>query len=191
MVTEDFDAHCSRWWQNNITNSAGHEIDSHTSAGYKQIIDKPTHIVNNSMSSIDLLFCAIYNQSTISNYGVDVSIFDKCHYHIIFVKVNISVPLPPVYREVWSKAFENLSVDGKVKHLNEALLNIFRNYISNKKIRLMIMIMINDNIKSSLKQRSKLTKIYYKNDMRKSDHIKVLEKSTECTKKILEAVYLK
>ena len=32
-----------------------------------------------------------------------------------------------------------------------------------------------------------MTKIYYKNGLRKSDHIKVLEKSTECTKKILEA----
>ena len=41
-------------------------------------------------------------------------------------------------------------------------------------------------MKSSLKQRSKLTKIYYKNSLRKSDHIKVLEKSTERTKKILE-----
>ena len=46
---------------------------------------------------------------------------------------------------------------------------------------------INDYIKSSLKQRSKLTKIFYKSGHRKSDHIKVLEKSTECTKKILEA----
>ena len=96
----------------------------------------------------------------------------------------------------WSKAFENLSVDGKVKHLNETLLNIFRNYIPNKKIKCDYRQppWINDNIKSSLKQRSKLTKIYYKNDMRKSDHIKVLEKSTECTKKILEAkktIYLK
>ena len=33
----------------------------------------------------------------------------------------------------WSKAFENLSVDEKVKHLYETLLNIFRNYIPNKK----------------------------------------------------------
>ena len=88
-----------------------------------------------------------------------------------------------------SKAFENLSVDGKVKHLNETLLNIFRNYIPNKKIKCDYRQppWINDNIKSSLKQRSKLTKIYYKNGLRKSDHIKVLEKSAECTKKILEA----
>ena len=57
IVTEDFSACCSRWWQNDITNSAGQEIDSLTlSAGYKQIIDKPTHVENNSMSYIDLLF---------------------------------------------------------------------------------------------------------------------------------------
>ena len=33
----------------------------------------------------------------------------------------------------WSKAFEKFFVGEKVKHLNEALLNIFRNYIPNKK----------------------------------------------------------
>ena len=108
IVTGDFNARCSRWWQNDITNSAGQEIDSLTlSAGYKQIIDKPTHIVNNSMSCIDLLFCT--NQNTISNYGVDVSVFDKCHHNIIFGKVNIRVPLPPVYiREVWNYSQGNV-----------------------------------------------------------------------------------
>ena len=159
------------------------------------------------MSFIDLLFCT--NQNTIPNYRVNVSIFDKCHHNIIFGKVNIRVPLPPLYiHELWnysqgnvenikyaisnfnwSNAFGNLSVDGKVKHLNETLLNIFQNYIPNKKIKCdhCQAPWINDNIRSSLKKRSKLTKIYYKNGLRKSDHIKVLEKSTECTKKILEA----
>ena len=34
----------------------------------------------------------------------------------------------------WSKVFENLLVDGKVKHLKETLLNIFRNYVPNNNI---------------------------------------------------------
>ena len=34
-----------------------------------------------------------------------------------------------------TKAFENLSVDEKVELLNETLLNIYRNYIPNKKIK--------------------------------------------------------
>ena len=134
-----------------IINWAGQEIDSLTlAAWYKQIIDKPTHVVNNSMWCIDLLFCT--NQNTISNYAVDVLIFDKCYYNIIFGKVNIRVPLPPVnihevlnYSQAivenmkhaisnfsWSEAFESLPIDGEVKHLNETLLNIFRNYIPNK-----------------------------------------------------------
>ena len=89
----------------------------------------------------------------------------------------------------WSKAFENLSIDERVDHLNETLLNIFGNYIVNKKIKCDYCQppWINDNIESSLKQRSKLTKIYYKNSLRKSDHIKALEKSTEYTKKIFKA----
>ena len=78
--------------------------------------------------------------------------FKKCHHNIIHGKIDIRVPLPPVYvREVWgynkanvenikkaisnfnwNRAFENLSVDEKVEILNETL-NIFRNYIPNKK----------------------------------------------------------
>ena len=89
----------------------------------------------------------------------------------------------------WIKPFENLSVDGKVKHLNEVLLNCFQNYIPNKKFKCDYRQppWSNDNRKSSLKQRSELTRIYYKNGLRKYDHIKVLQKSTECPKKILEA----
>ena len=52
------------------------------------------------MSCIDLVFCT--NQSVISNHGVDVSIFDKCHYNIFYGRINIRVPLPSTHlREVW------------------------------------------------------------------------------------------
>ena len=44
-----------------------------------------------------------------------------------------------------------------------------------------------DSIKRSLKERCKLTIFFYKNGQRKIDHDKVLEKSEECTKQILEA----
>ena len=133
IVTGDFNARCSSWWENDITNLQGQELDSLTlSAGYNHIIDKPTHVINTSMSCIDLIFCN--NQSVISNHGVDVSIFDKCPHNVICGKINIRVPFPPTYvREVWdyekaniknikkamcnvdwNKAFENLSVDEKV-----------------------------------------------------------------------------
>ena len=44
-----------------------------------------------------------------------------------------------------------------------------------------------DNIERSLKEIFKLTKCFYKNSQRKTDHDKVLEKSAECTREILEA----
>ena len=84
-----------------------------------------------------------------------------CHYlkNVIIIsffgKINIRIPLPPSYvREVWDyrkvnvksmqkavqtfgwvKAFGNLSVDGEIDVLNETLMNIFRNYIPNKKVK--------------------------------------------------------
>ena len=58
------------------------------------------------------------------------------------------------------KAFESLSVDSKVDLLNETLLNIFRNYIPNKKIKYDYRQppWMTDDIKKYLKERSKLTK---------------------------------
>ena len=155
IATGDFNACCSRRWKNDITNLQVQELDSLTlSAGYNQTINKPTLVMNASMPCIDLIFCT--NQIVISNHGVDVSIFDKCHHNIIYGKINIRVPLPQTYmRAVWdyekdydienieksisnfdcNKAFENLSVDEKVDFLNKTLLNIFRKYIPNKKIK--------------------------------------------------------
>ena len=95
------------------------------------------------MLCIDLTFCS--NKNT--------SIFDKCHHNIIYGKIDIRVPLPPKYfREVWDyskaddqnikksikdfnwgKTLESLSINSKVDLLNETLLNIFWNYIPNKK----------------------------------------------------------
>ena len=88
VVTGDFNARNSRWWKNDITNSAGLELDSLTSsAGYTQIMDKPTHAINSSMSCIDLIFCT--NLNVISKHDVDVTIFDKCHQDIIYGKISI------------------------------------------------------------------------------------------------------
>ena len=64
-----------------------------SSAGYKQLINNPTHIINNSFSCIDWLVCK--NQNLISNYAVDLSVFEKCHPNTIFGKINIYISLSP------------------------------------------------------------------------------------------------
>ena len=67
----------------------------------------------------------------------------------------------PMLRE---KAFENLSVNEKVGLLNNILLNIFRNYILNKIVKGSSgdLPWIKKPIKYKLKNRSKITKSYYK-----------------------------
>ena len=154
VLTGDFKSRCWKRCNNDTANANGRAFDSVTlSVGHKQIINKPTHTVNNSFPCIDLIFCD--NLNIISNYGVDLSIFEKCHHNIIFGKINIRIPLPTSYvcefwdyRKVnvksiqkavhtfdWVKAFGKHSVDGKVDVLSETLMNIFRNNIPNKKAK--------------------------------------------------------
>ena len=91
----------------------------------------------------------------LSNYSVDLSLFEKCYPNIIFGKINNRIHLLPSYvREVWDyssannknikrsvrnfdweKGFGNLSVNRKIGFLKETLLNNFRNYIPNKKLK--------------------------------------------------------
>ena len=152
VITGDLNARCSKWCNKDITNSVGREIDTLTSsAGYKQIINKPTHVVSNSSSCIDLIFSN--NLNLLSNY-VLISHYLKSVIIISFYgKINIRIHLPPSYvceasdyssantKNIqkayqnfnWEKAFVNISVDRKFDLLNETLLNIFRNYIPNKK----------------------------------------------------------
>ena len=86
----------------------------------------------------------------LTKYGIYILVFGKCHHNAIYGKANICLPLPLVWdyskanienikKAISSfnrnKTCENLSLDGKVELLNETLLNIFRNYIPNKRIK--------------------------------------------------------
>ena len=144
VLIGDFNTRCSKCCNNDITNPNASALDTLTSSAvYKQIINKLTNTVNNSFSCIDLI--CFNNLNVISNYGVDLSVFGKCHHNIIFGKINICIPRPPsyvcevwYYRKAsnkgiqkaiqtfdWVKPFGKLSVDGKVDVLNETLMNIF------------------------------------------------------------------
>ena len=135
--------------------------------------------------------------TVISDHGVDLSIFEKCHHNIIFRKIDIRIPLPPNYvrkvkdyRKVNAKsiqkatrtfglvkAFENISIDGKVDILNESLMN----YFPSQKVKCNYCqpIWVNDKMKKGLIKRSKLTKFYYKHDQ-KVDQNKLQAKAACC-----------
>ena len=67
VITGDFNARSSKWWNLDKENAEGREISSLTPAcGHSQIINQPTHITKES-SCIDLVFTTSPN--LISNTG--------------------------------------------------------------------------------------------------------------------------
>ena len=107
IVIEDLNAKCSKWCTIYKDNTEGHEIDSiATTAGHSQMINKPTHFINESSSCIDLIFSS--NTSFIKNCGSELSIHEKCHRHNIYETLNFDIPLPPpYYRDVWDYKHAN------------------------------------------------------------------------------------
>ena len=70
-------------------------------AGYTQIIDKPTHFINHSSYCIDLIFTS--NPSIIVNSGIDKSFCSSYHLDIIYRKINFRFPLSlPCLRTIWN-----------------------------------------------------------------------------------------
>ena len=101
IVIGDFNAKCSKWCTSDKDNTAGPELDSITTTpGYSQMINKTTHFINESSSSIDLIFSS--NTSFVKNCGSELSIYEKCHHNIIYGTLTFDKPLPsPYYRDVW------------------------------------------------------------------------------------------
>ena len=119
------------------------------------------------------------------NSGVILSIYQSCHHHILFAKVNLKIfYTSPYTRRIWDysnsnhkainntidgfhweKASSNVNVHTQVKLFNETLSNIFINFFPNK------LIIVDDRdppwvtkkIKILLKGKSKLCKLYIKN----------------------------
>ena len=83
VITGDFNARSSKWWSLDEENVEEWEINSLSSAcGYSQIINQPTHMTKESSSCTDLIFTASLN--LISNIGVELSVFEKCHHSLIY-----------------------------------------------------------------------------------------------------------
>ena len=123
-----------------------------SSSGIKQLIAELTYILPTSSSCTDPLFT---NQSNmVMNSGVILSIYQSCHHHILFAKVNLKIfYTSPYTRRIWDysnsnhkainntidgfhweKASSNVNVHTQVKLFNETLSNIFMNFVPNKLI---------------------------------------------------------
>ena len=52
------------------------------------MIDKPTYYINKSLSYIDLIFSS--NVNLTKNFGVEQSLYKKCHHNIIYGNLNFN-----------------------------------------------------------------------------------------------------
>ena len=92
IVLGDFNAKCSKWCASDKSNTADIELDN-ISMKYNQMIDKPTHYINESSTCIDLIFSSNVNHK--KNCGVEQSLYKKCDHNIIHGTLNFDIPLPP------------------------------------------------------------------------------------------------
>ena len=100
-ITGDFNAKSCNWYSHDKTNFEGSTIESITSQfGLHQLINEPTHLLQNSSSCIDLIFTSQPN--IVVESGVYPSLHPNCHHQIIFAKFNLKIYyLPPYSRKVW------------------------------------------------------------------------------------------
>ena len=73
---------------------------------YNQIIDKPTHYINESSSCIDLIFSS--NGNLTKNCRAEQSLYEKCHHNIIYNPKFQYTSSPPYYREPWGFKTANI-----------------------------------------------------------------------------------
>ena len=129
-IIGDFNAKSCNWYSHDKTNFEGSTIESITSQfGLHQLINEPTHLLQNSSSCIDLIFTSQPN--IVVESGVHTSLHPNCHHQIVFAKFNLKIYYPPPYlREVWH-----------YKEANAGLIKRAINKFNQKKLFLTLILM--------------------------------------------------
>ena len=89
VMISDFNAKSSNWYLNEVTSFEGSQF------AMPQVINEPTHILDNSKSCIDLIFTSQPN--TIRDSGIHPSLHSNCHHQIIYAIFDLKVFYPPPY----------------------------------------------------------------------------------------------
>ena len=94
MVLGDFNAKSKLWFdQDNTTYEGSILHDLMAQCSFTQIIHEPTHILESSVSCIDLVFTS--QENLVTNLGVHSSLHPNCHHQIVFSNFNIRIYYPP------------------------------------------------------------------------------------------------
>ena len=160
-----------------------------TSNGFLQIINEFTNIRRNSSSCIDLIFTD--QPSLVTNNGVHASLHSSRHHQIIHCTFNLNIVYPPLYQRLlwnykradftiiqkalelvnWGRLLGNKNVDSQVLILNEIILKVFRNFVSNNYVSCddKDPVWMNKSIKSKIKAKNKLYQVYVKKGRQETD----------------------
>ena len=153
VMIGNFSVKSSNWYLNYVTSFQGPQIEFVASQfAMSQVINEPTHILDNSKSCIDLIFTSQPNM--IMDSGVHPSLHSNCHHQIIYDKFDLKIfYLLPYERIVWHfsransdhikkaiKLFDwesspnNLDVKDQVSVFNETVMKIMPNFVPNELI---------------------------------------------------------
>ena len=97
----DFNAKSTNWYNKDKTTFEGNTIDNITSQlGLHQLINEPTHILQNSSSCIDLLSGSQPN--FVIESGAHSFLHSSCHHQNVFAKLDLEICyIPPYSRQIW------------------------------------------------------------------------------------------
>ena len=85
VVLGEFNAKSINWCKADITSLEGSKINTKTSSyGLNQLTQEPTHILNSSSSSIDLILTSQPN--LVIKPGIHSSLRSNCHHQIVCAK---------------------------------------------------------------------------------------------------------
>ena len=148
------------------------------------------------MPCIDLIFTD--QPSLIVDSGFHPSLHSNCHYQITYCKFNLITEHPPPYERLiwnynrtnvegirksiesvnWEVTFNKKSVHKQVSIFNEKLTNIFSNFTPNKLVVTFDNndpFWMSDFVKSRIKWKNQLYKIYTKNGYKYNDYLRIKE----------------
>ena len=184
IIIGDFNARSNNWCSSDKTTYEGKKRESLTSqCGFKQVLGDRTHILESSLSYIDLIFTSQPN--LVMNSGVHSSLHSNCHHQIIHEKFNLKIFYPTPYERVvwhyqdtnndlirrslsqfnWERAFSNKGVNKQISIFNEAILNIKTNFIPHetKIFNDREPPWINNKVKTMIQEKNKIYQLYLKN----------------------------
>ena len=117
VILGDFNARSKSWWSGDSTTREGTRLDSLVSThGFHQLISERTHILQNLLSCIDLIFTD--QPSLVVDSSVHPALHVNCHHQITYCKLNLKIVFPPPYKRlVWD--FERADVNAITTAINQ------------------------------------------------------------------------